>query len=178
MLDFGLHLLARGILDVTFAEIMYPYAHAMAVVRVAQGAELTIKAAIAEEHPFLIFTKLPPTPKGGENAKLLSLDDLLSDPRARTLAWNELPDRLWAMRGYAFDKDERKLYDDFGRLRNNLVHMGHKQGDLIKQTFNFAYRVMTPMIRELWGSGFTEYFGAYDEEGAVYVQEQLDKYGL
>ena len=175
MLDFGLHLLARAILDVTFAEIQNPYSHAMAVVRCAHAAEIILKAKIAEEHPLLIFTKLPrpdPTSNGP-----LNIRTLLTDPRSRTLTYSELPDALWAATGYRIENLKR--FEEFGRLRNTITHLGIPGGeDFVEETYRFAYEIIVPMIRHFWGVGFAEYFSAYEEEGAEYVQQMLDKYGL
>ncbi len=87
MKEFGLHVFGRAIVDVVFSEITNPYAHAMGVVRCAHAAELLIKAIIAEEHPLLIFEKLP-KPKGQEYKKL-DIDALLND--GRTVMYNDLP---------------------------------------------------------------------------------------
>jgi hypothetical protein len=55
MRDFGLHMLAKGIVNANFNEMLSPYNHAMAIVHIGHGAELIIKARIAQEHPLLIF---------------------------------------------------------------------------------------------------------------------------
>jgi len=59
MKDFGLHILGRAIVDATFNEMMKPFAHPLAIVHAAHGAEIVLKARIAQEHPLLIFENLP-----------------------------------------------------------------------------------------------------------------------
>jgi hypothetical protein len=48
MRDFGLSILARGIVDATFAEYANPYAHAVSIAICSQAAEILIKARIAQ----------------------------------------------------------------------------------------------------------------------------------
>ena len=55
MRDFGLSMVAKGLVNATFSEHGNPYAHAMGVVHVANGFEILIKAKIVEEHPLLIL---------------------------------------------------------------------------------------------------------------------------
>src|ERR1700730_15763732 len=115
MKDFGLALLGRSIKDVTFAEMLNPYAHAMGVVTCAHAAEIIIKARISEEHPLLIFTKLPkPDP-----TELLDIGALMSE--GRTLTYEDLPATLWAATGYRIAHLEQ--FRDFGRLRNTITHL-------------------------------------------------------
>ena len=59
MREFGLAILGRAAYDLTFSEMMAPYKHAMAIGHAAHGAEIVIKARIAQEHPLLLFTHLP-----------------------------------------------------------------------------------------------------------------------
>jgi hypothetical protein len=85
MREFGLALLGRSLEDVTFSEMLSPYVHAMGVVTCAHSAEIIIKARIAEEHPLLIFNKLPkPDP-----TLLLDVSALMTE--GRTLAYEDLP---------------------------------------------------------------------------------------
>ncbi|MEP0873679.1 hypothetical protein NDA01_28500 [Trichocoleus desertorum AS-A10] len=67
----------------------------MCVVHAAHAAEILLKARIAQEHPLLIFSKLP-KPRLKDNSAL-TLMDLLED--GYTISYGELPDRLWATTG-------------------------------------------------------------------------------
>ena len=54
MKELGLTVLGRAIHDSTFSETMRPFAHGLAVVHAAHGAEIVLKARIAQEHPLLL----------------------------------------------------------------------------------------------------------------------------
>ena len=103
MRDFGLSLLARGVVDATFSEYYNPSAHAISVAICSQAAEILIKARIAQEHPLLIFSKLPKLKN--INDRNLELQDLFE--HGRTLMYSELPDLLWATTGYRVANLER-----------------------------------------------------------------------
>src|SRR5690349_3474380 len=96
MKDFGLHLLGRAIHDATYSEMYTPFSHALGVTHAAHGAELIVKARIAQEHPLLIFDELPrsATAAGGK----LTIEHLLV--RGKTVQYSELPELLWAATGY------------------------------------------------------------------------------
>jgi len=168
MKDFGLCLLGKAIVDVTFSEMMNPYGHAMGVTSCAHAAEIIIKARIAQEHPLLIFSKLPkPDPIPGS---LLGLNELLTE--GRTLTYNELPDALWAATGYRIPL--LKQFNDFGRLRNTIVHVGSPDDKtLSEKTLRFAFKVLEPMIYHFWKSDILEYIGEYDPDADEYVFEAL-----
>ncbi len=95
MKEFGFHVLGRAIYDATFSEMMRPFAHVLSVVHVAHGAEILIKARIAQEHPLLIFKSYP---KSSTTKDLLSIKELFE--YGRTLMYSELPEVLWASTGY------------------------------------------------------------------------------
>lgn len=138
MKDFGLALLGRSIKDVTFAEILNPYVHAMSVVTCAHAAEIIIKARMAEEHPLLIFNKLPkPDPTA-----LLDIGALMTE--GRTLAYEDLPAALWAATGYRIA--ELELFKEFGKLRNTITHLAVPDMDLDETVYRFAFQVVEPMI--------------------------------
>ncbi len=61
----------------------------LCVVHAAHAAEILLKARIAQEHPLLIFSKLP---KSLPTKDALTLIDLLEN--GRTLSYDELPDQL------------------------------------------------------------------------------------
>ena len=110
MRDFGIHMIARGVVNATFSEMHNPYSHAMSVVHVAHGTEIIFKAKIAEEHPLLIFSKFPKS-KQLANSKLDILDLLDS---GQTIMYSELPERLWATTDYKIEKID--LYNEFGKI--------------------------------------------------------------
>ncbi len=94
MKEFGLNLMGRAIYDATFSEMCRPFAHASTVTIAAQAAEILIKARISQEHPLLIFSKIPPL---SDTKELLKLGDLFESGRSYT--YEELPNVLWATTG-------------------------------------------------------------------------------
>ncbi|KPQ32814.1 MAG: hypothetical protein HLUCCA11_20465 [Phormidesmis priestleyi Ana] len=85
------------------------------IVHMAQGAEILLKARIADEHPLLIFSKVP---NRKANQTQLSLIDLLE--KGRTLSYSELPDQLWAVTETPIPNID--AYQEFGKLRNQIIH--------------------------------------------------------
>ncbi len=172
MEEFGLHVFGRAIVDVVFSEMTNPYAHAMGVVRCAHAAELLIKAIIAEEHPLLIFEKLP-KPKG-QGDKKLDIDALLND--GRTVMYNDLPDALWAATGYRIYNIER--FKTFGKLRNAITHFSVSNADLSTETILFVFQVVEPLVREFWNLDVVKYLEEYDCDCEEYLIEQLKHLGI
>ena len=172
MRDFGMCLLGKSIVDATFAEMQNPYGHAIGAMTCANAAEIIIKARIAEEHPLLIFNKLPkPTAKDGG---LLGIDSLFYE--GRTLMYGELPDALWATTGYRIKN--LKQFKDFGKIRNNITHLGVPGLNLSKETLRFAFQVMNPMIIDFWKSDIFDSICEYDPDAEEYVREQLKGYKI
>lgn len=168
MRDFALHAMGKSLVESTFSEYTNPYAHAIGVVHCAQGAELILKARIALEHPLLIFEKLPKPSGHNQPITVTFLFD-----NARTVSYSSLPDLLWAATGVTVP--ERGTYEDFGRLRNSIVHLGTPPEGLSDKTLNFAFRVMEPLIGEFWSESITEYMMQYDPDCMDYLIERLEE---
>lgn len=172
MRDYGLNLIAKGVLNASFAEIGAPYAHAQAIVNIANGFEIVIKAKIVEEHPLLVFDQIPKEsqiPDGN-----LKFEDLLE--HGKTIMYSELPQRLWASTGYKIS--EPKLYVEFGRTRNQIIHFSVPKVDLSDYALKFAFTVVEKAIDEWWGTSIFEYLSDHDDEGHFYVLEQLEHLNL
>lgn len=175
MKDFGLHLLGRAIYDATFSEMYAPFAHALAVTHAAHGAELVVKARIAQEHPLLIFDELPKsaTAAGGT----LTIEHLLV--RGKTVQYSELPELLWAATGYRMPDPTAFL--DFGKLRNQVVHLTvPSQQSLSGDVLRFCCTTMDLLVGDFWGVSALYYSVYYDPEtlDGGYVFEQLSQYGI
>lgn len=106
--EFGMAVLGRAAYDLTFSEMYRPYAHLMAVNTAAQGAELVLKARIAQEHPLLLFSTLP---KSMHAADRLTIQELYE--YGRTIQYNELPEVLWATTGIRIPDVEQ--FQKFGK---------------------------------------------------------------
>lgn len=129
-----------------------------AVLQAAQAAELLIKAAIAEQHPLLIFSSLPKSKS--VDGEFLSMDDLFES--AKTIQYFELPEKLWAATGYKIE--ELSIYESFGRLRNCIQHFATPNKDLSIETSNFIYKVIDPLLEKFWGEYAVEYVDLCEHE--------------
>ncbi len=135
----------------------------LSVIQAAHAAELLIKARIAQEHPLLIFDKLP---KMSENS--ISIKDLFE--QGKTIDYSELPSRLWACTGIVIPNKE--IYDEFGKLRNGIQHFSAPSNDIdiSYKTSEFIYKVIDPFINKCWDL----YALNYDEdEPYIYLTNTL-----
>lgn len=169
MKSFGYNIIGRAVYDVTFSEMMRPFAHALAVVHAAHGAEILVKARIAEEHPLLIFPKLP-TPSSTDSQ--LTVEELLE--YAKSVEYSELPNLLWATTGYRIKDPSAFLR--FGKLRNQITHFAIPNKELSEETLRFIVTVLDPMLCEFWNKSAIPYASQWDEvtisEG--YLEQKLN----
>ncbi len=123
----------------------------MCVVHAAHAAEILLKARIAQEHPLLIFSKLPKT---DQNKDSLALMDLIES--GRTLTYQEIPDQLWATTGIKIKSIEQ--YRIFGRLRDQIIHFSTTSArNLAKLTTCYSLEIIDPMVEHFWGSSVIEF---------------------
>lgn len=172
MKDFGLSMVAKGIVNATFSEHGNPYSHAMGLVHVANGFEILIKAKIVEEHPLLVFNKIPKETHISDGN--IKFEDLLE--HGQTIMYSELPERLWATTGYKIEPIN--LYNEFGKTRNQIIHFAIPQIALNDLTFQFTFKVIEKAINDWWDITILEYAQDYDSEYLDYVFEQLDRLSL
>lgn len=116
----------------------------LSVLQAVHAAEIFIKARIAQEHPLLIFEKIPRSTQ--VDLELLSFKDLVKS--ARTIQYSELPERLWAATGIKIPNIG--LYKSFGELRNTIQHFT-APNDWPCSTRDFIYKVIDPFINTCWG---------------------------
>jgi len=169
---FGIHMLAKGLVNATFNEHHNPYGHSMSVVQVAHGAELIIKARIAEEHPLLIFTALPKSINSIDTH--LGIEDLLN--KGKTIMYSELPERLWSTTGNKISNIE--LFNQFGDIRNQIVHLGVPNIDVSDLALQFGYGIIEPLVNEWWDDTILNYATEYDDAYLEYVFEQTDRLNI
>jgi len=116
----------------------------MSVLQAAHAAEIFIKARIAQEHPLLIFDKVPRSNQVGND--LLGFEDLVKN--AKTISYLDLPERLWATTGIKIPNID--LYKMFGQLRNTIQHFTVPE-EWPCDTRTFIYEVIDPFINQCWG---------------------------
>lgn len=145
----------------------------LSVLKAAHSAEILIKARIAEEHPLLIFNKIP---KYTNNE--LSLEALFEN--GSTIDWSKLPDLLWAATGTTIPDID--CYNEFGKLRNGIQHFGvlpsrYKNSTTPEnETFKFIYSVIDPMIHDWWNLSALDYCEdklINDEEYESFTEEDI-----
>jgi len=173
MKDFGLHILGRAVADATFSETMKPFAHPLAVVHAAHGAEIILKARIAQEHPLLVFENLP---KSGITAGDLTIAELLN--HGRTIRYEDLPESLWATTGHRLAKSKEFL--EFGRLRNQIMHFAVPDAKLAEATLRFCFEVIEPVVQDFWKESLVGYAEEWDDviHSDGYLSEQLARLGI
>jgi len=142
MRHFGLHMISKGVVNATNSENENPYSHALGVVQVANGFEILIKSKIVEEHPLLIFSKIP-TDNNVKGDKM-ETEDLLE--HGQTIMYSELPDRLWATTGYKIA--DLRQYKEFGKIRNQIIHFSVPEISLSDQILKFTFEVIEKSINE------------------------------
>lgn len=160
MLTVGLGALAHANYHAAFRGLHNRHWPEMSVLQAAHAAELVVKARIAQEHPLLIFERIPPASKA--RGDILDLEDLFES--GKTIQWRELPDRLWATTGVKLPNEQ--AFIDFGRLRNGIQHFGLGQNVRADdETLRFVFSVVDPFINQCWGL----YAVDYDEDDEYYL---------
>ena len=172
MRDFGLNMVGKGIVNATFSEIGSPYSHAMGLVHVANGFEILIKSKIVEEHPLLIFSKIPK--EGNIKDGNLRFEDLIE--HGQTIMYSELPERLWATTGYKIEPIS--LYNEFGKVRNQIIHFAVPEISLSDITLNFTFQIIEKAINRWWDTTILEYAQEFEDEYSLYVFDQLERLNI
>ncbi|MGH9960228.1 MAG: hypothetical protein ACREBC_24410 [Pyrinomonadaceae bacterium] len=121
-----------------------PWSEQFGLLHVAHGGELLIKAAIAREHPLLIFSKTPALDKA--SSQKLTFEHLVRS--GRTLGYNELPDTLWAVTGFALP--DLVTYRRIGELRNAVQHLAVPNANYASLVLSYLSYVADPILREFW----------------------------
>lgn len=127
----------------------------LSVVQAAHAGELLIKARISEEHPLLIFDRMPPARRD----QLVDIEMLARE--GRTFQYAELPQRLWAATGlHLADLD---LYQQFRRLRNSIQHFAAPPGiNCSHECLRYVFGVLDPLMYECWGLHAIDYNEDYE----------------
>jgi hypothetical protein len=159
MRDLGLGALAHANRHAAYSAMENDRWPELSVLQAAHAAELLIKARIAQEHPLLIFERLPSSSQA--SAAHLDLEDLFK--QGRTFQWSDLPERLWAATGLSLPGKDR--FDAFGKLRNGIQHFAPPpNGDAGGEALRFVFEVIDPFIHDCWGLFAVD----YDEDDAPY----------
>jgi hypothetical protein len=171
---FGQSLLGHSLEHSVFSAMGNVFWSAFGVLHAAQAAEILIKAAIAKEHPLLVFSELPKL--GKKESDRITIEHLLEE--GKTVQYSKLPDILCASTGYKIENLER--YKTFGLLRNQIQHLAVPDSDLSKETLLFVVEVIDPLFKHFWNERVFDDLIVDDtyvyEEG--FLKEALDEHGI
>lgn len=170
MQALSLAALGRAGYDLTFSQNMHSFASVMAIGEAGHGAELALKARIAQEHPLLLFETLPASKHA---AGELTITELFE--HGRTVQFSDLPELLWATTGYRMSAAHLKQYVEFGKLRNGVIHFAlPPHGDWRSQTLKFLFEVMEPLVQHFWKESIVHATAEWDEVALDgHLEEQL-----
>ena len=141
-----------------------------AVLQAAHASEILMKAAIAQEHPLLIFSQIPKS--SSTDGNLLDIKDLLQS--GKTIQYSELPERVWATTGYKVK--DLQTFREFGKLRNTIQHLALPKADFGIRTAEFIYKVIDPLIGKFWNLNAVEYCDVDSHEDDII--EILARHGV
>ncbi len=146
MIRLGMGVLTHANYHSNYHSYQNPVWSELSVLQAAHSAEILIKARIAQEHPLLIFEKLPHL--SNNSTELLNFEHLLE--KGKTIQYSDLPERLWATTGIKLKDIE--LFNKFGMLRNKIQHFASpKDTDCGKEALKFIFTIIDPFINECWG---------------------------
>ena len=169
MQDFAIAILSRAVYECTFMDLLgMAFSHSLSVIHAAHGAELVVKARIAQEHPLLIFDNLP---KSKTTKDLLTINDLYI--KGRTIDYSELPERLWSATGIRMPNPDKFI--EFGRHRNTIMHFAVPAEDWAEITLRFMFDVIEPMVEQFWQRSIIEQVSDWDDAitSDGYLSERL-----
>lgn len=66
--------------------------------------------------------------------------------KGQSIMYFELPERLWATTGYKIK--DLQLFNDFGRLRNQIIHLAVPDIELTDLALKFGYGLVEKMVNE------------------------------
>jgi len=164
MRDFGLTMVAKGLVNVAYAEAGAPHSHAMGVVNIANGFEILIKSKIVEEHPLLVFEQIPKESKIPDGN--IKFEDLIE--HGKTIMYSELSERLWASTGHKII--DLNFYNEFGKVRNKIIHFSPPKISLPDFAIKFTFTVIEKAINEWWDTTILEYVQDVDYGGEAHLE--------
>lgn len=168
MRHFGFGVVGRAARDACCAEILVPWSHAMAVCSAEHGAEILIKARIAEEHPLLLFERLP---KNTTTNGPLTIRELFEHGRSHSA--EGLPHLLWSTTGVRLESET--LFREFLQLRNAVMHFAVPDRDLSADTLRFVFQVVEPLAATFWDETVIDYMHRCDDGIGPYIRQRLQR---
>ena len=156
-----------------------PRSEVFGLIHVAHGGELLLKAAIAKEHPLLIFSKTPSPDQFG--SPRLTFEALVHG--GRTITYKDLPNTLWAATGYRLPDID--TYNRIGDLRNAIQHFAVQQANYRCEVLSYICQVAEPVFQHFWDVGVFRVIvdGWSDQDSYLFddepwVKEAIEECGI
>lgn len=146
ILELAKGALSQANMHSTFADPGNEHWSFICVLNAAHAGELFMKAAIAREHPLLIFKDLFALDDG--QAAEIDLANLIK--RGKTHDFEKLPQVLWAVSGIRLPN--RDCFERLRKARNAIQHFCSPDNDDFRQlSLEFIYTIIDPFIRSAYG---------------------------
>ncbi|CUX71996.1 MULTISPECIES: hypothetical protein [Agrobacterium] len=164
--------LAKGALSqanthLTFADPGNEHWNFICVLNAAHAGELFMKAAIAREHPLLIFKDLFAFDDG--QAAEIDLASLIK--KGKTHDFDKIPQLLWAVSGIRIPN--RECFERLRKARNAIQHFCAPDDEDFRQlSLEFSYTIIDPLIQSTYGL-FAIDFHEDHNVGYDYVVEKV-----
>jgi hypothetical protein len=170
MIDFACSVASVSIYQCIYMP-MIEYQEATAVSLMAQAIEIILKARLAQEHPLLIFEKVPKYDPKKDSIEQLFLD-------GKTVSYLELPNMLQLTLGYSLS--DAKLYKDLWNKRSQLIHFGiHKNDyDISEIVLGAGIKILEPVLHQFWGRTIFDTLGDLDTYAQGNFIEACVNYGF
>ncbi|MDJ0746079.1 MAG: hypothetical protein QNJ32_22330 [Xenococcaceae cyanobacterium MO_167.B27] len=159
----------------SFMEALNNHEQILSVIHLAYASETLLKARIAQEHPLLIFSKLPPLPNNNSVQNPLDIINLFLE-KGRTFSYIDLPNQLWAVTGISMTKEQQEKYTNFGYLRNQLIHTSMtSEQNLNLETIKYSVEVLSPLIKEFWGKSIIDFVKNHPEYSWKFYEGMIEE---
>jgi hypothetical protein len=146
VISLALGALAQANTHATFHDPGNEHWEAMGVLNAAHAGELVLKAAIAKEHPLLIFRDI----FAFDDGRLDQIEYETLIQRGKTHDFDKLPQIYWAVTGNRIQNPA--CYEKIRRARNAIQHFCMPGvSDLRHLSSEFIYTVVDPILYSCFG---------------------------
>ncbi len=167
ILDLATGALAQANMHATFADPGNEHWDFICVLNAAHAGELFLKAAIAKEHPLLIFKDLFGLDDG--HAPEIDIESLIR--KGKTHDFEKLPQILWAVSGIRLPN--RECFERLRKARNAIQHFcAPEDEDFRGLSLEFIYTIIDPLIHEAFDLCAIEFHEDHNV-GYDYIVERL-----
>lgn len=142
ILHLAMGALAQANMHATFVDPGNEHWDFICVLNTAHAGELFLKAAIAKEHPLLLFKDL----FGFDDGQSTEIDIENLIKRGKTHDFEKLPQILWAVSGIRLPN--RECFERLRKARNAIQHFCAPEDENFRElSLEFIYTIIDPLIR-------------------------------